>query len=444
MSAIITHATRVHTALSFIQSLEFNREPVYLFAGKIDPWENEVAPPDPKTVYDYYDSYKRDIVYIKRMNADNCMLGIKRYDWNSGTIYTEWRSDIDTTDYRNWLSPSQPPYVLVNDNGDYNVYLCISNNFGSPSTIKPSGKPTNVFTTVDGYKWKFMFNLMENIIGNFLTSNYIPVPYWVEQKSPEQIDVETNVTPGTIDNIVIANPGSGYNPSSTTVTIIGDGTGAEAVPNINTDGTINHISVINSGYGYTEAKVVITGEGADAQAIPMVSPINGHGNAALQLGAYYVLIRGSFVNDEGGLFPTKNSYRKVGLIKNVLNKSGEIVGGSGYNYFDTISLNNITGTFPYGQKIVGVQSGATAIIFEMDPPSGSVIGNMKICQRKKSFIEGEIIQLAGVQNSPIARITSITQSDIEYLSGDIIYMENVLYVSRKLSQSEIFNFSIEF
>jgi hypothetical protein len=78
---------------------------------------------------------------------------------------------------------------------EYNVYKCISNNFGSISTAKPSGKSTSIVQTADGYRWKYMYSLTDADLLKFLTTNYMAINV--------NDDVVSTAVPGTIDSIVL-------------------------------------------------------------------------------------------------------------------------------------------------------------------------------------------------------------------------------------------------
>ena len=62
-------------------------------------------------------------------------------------------------------------YVLNSDN---NVYVCIDNNGGLPSTQEPTGTDTNEYTLGDNYIWKFLYAIPSNKI-KFLDSDTIPI-----------------------------------------------------------------------------------------------------------------------------------------------------------------------------------------------------------------------------------------------------------------------------
>lgn len=67
---------------------------------------------------------------------------------------------------------------------------------------------------------------------------------------------------GGLESISIINPGYSYQENPT-VTILGDGTGATATAQINSNGTLKSITVTNKGSGYTSAIVQITAKPND-------------------------------------------------------------------------------------------------------------------------------------------------------------------------------------
>jgi hypothetical protein len=85
----------------------------------------------------------------------------------------------------------------------------------------------------------------------FSTANLVPVLYNTQ-----------------VDRVVINDPGIKYSANlQTTVSLIGDGTGAEATAFVNEAGQVADIIVTNRGNGYTYADVEIIGGGTSANAI---------------------------------------------------------------------------------------------------------------------------------------------------------------------------------
>lgn len=128
-------------------------------------------------------------------------------------------------------------------------------------------------------------------------------------------------TPNT-DSVFVISP---------TVTVIGDGSGAQAYSKLNTTtGSVDEITVINIGSGYTKADVRITsntihGSGATANAI--LSPIGGHGNDPVrELGADKLCLSVKFNSSEGisangnGYIPSNTAFRTISLLKDPILK----------------------------------------------------------------------------------------------------------------------------
>lgn len=130
-------------------------------------------------------------------------------------------------------------FYVVTD--EYNVYKCLDNNNGALSKYKPSGTQLNPIKTLDGYIWKFMYNIPINLRNKFYTDEYIPV-----------VSALTNhfYSNGTIDNLYITNRGEGY--STALVSVTGDGY-RESDPIY-----ITAAQVVNRGTGYTNPTVTFS------------------------------------------------------------------------------------------------------------------------------------------------------------------------------------------
>ena len=116
---------------------------------------------------------------------------------------------------------------------------------------------------------------------------------------------------------------------SPTVTIIGDGSGAQAYVKVNTGaGTVANVSVINVGSHYTRAKSYISatqGSGATANAI--ISPAGGHGADSIsELGGDKLMVNVKFQGSEGvsstgrGYIPANTEFRTITLLQDPILK----------------------------------------------------------------------------------------------------------------------------
>lgn len=101
-------------------------------------------------------------------------------------------------------------FYVVTD--EFNVYKCLDNNNGARSTYKPTTTTLEPIKTLDGYAWKFMYNIPINLRNKFVTGSHIPV-----------VSALTShfYSNGTIDNIFISNRGQNY--TSAIINVTGDG-----------------------------------------------------------------------------------------------------------------------------------------------------------------------------------------------------------------------------
>jgi len=128
-------------------------------------------------------------------------------------------------------------YVITDE---YNVYSCLDNNNGAISAYKPIGTTVDPISMMDGYIWKFLYNVPIALRTKFISDTYIPV-----------VTALTNqfYSNGNIENIRIDQVGSGY--TSGTITVQGDGY-LEADPMYLINSTISV-----PGTGYTSATISI-------------------------------------------------------------------------------------------------------------------------------------------------------------------------------------------
>ena len=152
------------------------------------PVESDTNPPSiGESSRNAYDTY-RNMIFLKRLNADNMRLVIPRVDWTAGTAYTAYS---ETTDMA-----GKTYYVLTTE---FNVYKCMA--ASGLSQIMPTGKSPDVISLGDGYKWKYIYSVPENDI-EFITLEYIPV-FTAHEGNDEQKEVQDTTLPGSIDSITL-------------------------------------------------------------------------------------------------------------------------------------------------------------------------------------------------------------------------------------------------
>lgn len=477
MAAIITEKFRLHNAKEFKQSATESGNAMYMFIGRPLSWTDDSNPPTPvDSLNDEYDAYA-NMTALKKVSATDVSHAIIRRDWTSGTVYDEYRHNYTSSNTANsgastlWASTF---YVVTSD---YHVYKVISNNNGAQSTVMPTGTSTNILTTADGYKWKFMYSISASDVIKFVTSDFIPVKTIGAKAGVEgevgglgtaaaddnsaQWDVENGATDGTIEHARVTAGGSSYGANGTyNVAVSGDGTSGQLQVTV-ASGAITAVTVNAVGSGYSVASIdnsllrtATSSSGTGASFDVIVSPKNGHGSDAVEeLGGNYVIVNSRLEYAEGsGDFPTDNDFRQIGLIVNPTNAGGNTLSSA-----TTLSaLNRITlatgATMPAVDDTIAnassITSGtATGKVVSVDStnryiyylPFVDSVGNYN------SFANSNGVFVGSTQKGTILASGGVSSAypEVQRNSGDIVYLENRGAVARAADQIEDIKLIIE-
>ena len=154
---------------------------------------------------DYSASYYNDwtMLFGKQFTNTNIRPVILNNIWASNTVYSM---------YDNTVANLANYYAVVNPTpgGAFNIYKCINNANGAPSTVVPDQVQSASFTKSDGYTWRYITTISAADYANFAANNYIPVV------------VNTAISAAAynysgVEVCVIRNGGSGYPSNAGTV-----------------------------------------------------------------------------------------------------------------------------------------------------------------------------------------------------------------------------------
>jgi hypothetical protein len=432
MPNIVTNKFKISNAKSFLDSYTVSGEnTLYMFLAKPDPWGVDDFPPTPVDAQQNHSKTWDEIVSLKRIIPTNMVNVIKRINWATQTVYSEYDHEDTKLLTKNF-------YVI---NRDLDVYKCIDNVGGSASTVEPTGKSLNIFTTSDGYKWKYLYTVSTSDKLKFLTDNWMPV-----RTNP---DVATVAKDGAVENIKIYNGGLDYSIYST-VTIDGDGASANILAKQNL-GVIYDFVYTNTGSKYRFANAYISdsqGAGRLANIKAILSPVNGHGyDPVLELGAYYVMLNVKAEYNEGyGDFPTGFSFRKVGIVKNPMQTGNVLANAATLSGLVGINVSNVNGTFINNEYLVGITSKANAYTVTSNVVSGNgyirYIQSFGTTENYKPFTIGEAV--IGRTSGATAIVTQSLLSEVMQDTGEILYLENREPVTRTIDQTDNLHLVIEF
>jgi hypothetical protein len=169
---------------------------------------SETNPPAVDATYRnvYYDIWK-DMISMKKFQASDVSHVIPNYAWTNNTFFYQY-DDID-------VDLDSKRFYTVTETG--NVYKCIDNNRGANSTVKPTTIDySNIESTSDGYRWKYMYTINAGEALKFRSNAYIPVKTITANDNSNQWYVQQLAGNGAINHIVVTSDGSGYLSTSNT------------------------------------------------------------------------------------------------------------------------------------------------------------------------------------------------------------------------------------
>lgn len=340
------------------------------------------------------------------------------------------------------------------------VFKCLFNNNGAPSTVKPEitlgGQlPENPYVeTGDGYRWKYLYTIPSGLKNKFFTERYMPVI-----SDPVVVN---NTEDGRIDIIEITNPGNGYFQGTTTnnyniLTVSGDGTGALLTVDI-LNGKITEVNIVDGGSGYTNATIAI----GDPLKLPatsngslraIISPPGGHGfNPLTELGSAELMMTVDFQSDVSTTYPIKaggeTDFRQIALIRNPKLANGSIGFTSLYPMYTKIYVDTPSSSSYDPDDILFVGSGgnfanatfsATVVYFD----SAENVVYVNDINGDVDLIDGE--QIYEKDNTGnYSQVFAVVKPDINILSGELLYIENRSKITRHQNQTETVKIVVEF
>lgn len=358
----------------------------YHWLGKENTWTDFLSPFIPSSTTDipgapsenfrYELHVRRDLLTAKKIKPSDVSYVVRRIDWTSNTVYDMYDDAYETvTGYGYGPAYSGATrledanfYVLTTD---YNVYKCIDNANNSPSTFMPSGTTPEIFSTSDGYKWKFMYSIPVSLRNRFLSSSFMPVSTALKAQF---------YSSGSINNISLENGGGNYNPATTIAVITGDGY-KESNPYL-----LSTLTLVDAGDNYSSVAITV--------APPFSNYVDWSSGLDVALGSYIKYTNPATTKD--------NFYYVV---------SGTKLGTSGPIH-TTGTINNGAAQLKY----VGTTATASATL------SGGAIDVV-------TLVDGGF----GYQDSPSITVSEPITKDANWVAstsvtlGDIIYHSNRYY-----------------
>ena len=503
--ALVTDNFRIYAAESFRDTLQTSNK-VYMFVGRAKTWGSTDVPPtgEPLDSFEYARTSYGDSVAFKRVDISDTALVIPRVDWidptkttgGVGRTYSMYKPDYaptKTTANGSSRLYDSNFYVM---NSDFNVYKCLYNGQnpdfprGRPSLVEPTGTSTTIIETSDSpgvysYRWKYLYTIDADNILKFVTTEFIPVL--------SNSLVKSAANSGSVDTVVIENAGSGYNNGTfTNVPIRGDyniNGGTQALCTvIVVSGSVSSVTITQAGSGYSFASIDVSlipniGNGTNANLDVVLPPNGGHGfDSVRELGAYRLMFASKLETTSAFVdFPNDLTYRRVGLVLNPTDYNTTTVCSQNTRsavkalIFPQSGAGTPSGTFVAGETITQATTNAKGLVVSYD----TITKVLKYYQDETDgTVNGDVIpfsgsnQITGSTNSytatpdstfgtssvPLTQITigvsvyelglsfvqGYANEEIELNSGEILYLDNRIPITRSADQNEELKVVIEF
>jgi len=308
-------------------------------------------------------------------------------------------------------------YVLTPDN---RVYKCIDNNNGSPSTVMPSSISSDVFSTDDGYSWKFLYRIPPNLANKFLTPYYIPV---INSLSDNFYDI------GSIGRINIESGGTNYQLGDTKIEISGDGY-------LKTNPlALTGISIIEGGEFYPSITSVqiddpITSSGDIINYVPSATPVSVVRGQFIKSGnRFFEVVRGGSlqsaitpISDPNNPFLCDDVFLQfVGetATASISVSGGVITSAQLLGKIYDIDITDLGSGYPDGYIDIAVMNGSTPIMSAVGLCKNGKL--QKIHLNSASVSYSALPDLSYVVGTPWVIDSSVSVNSVVF-NGNNIYM----------------------
>ena len=463
MPAIITKDFRVHNARQFQESFSESADVYYLAIGRPQAFANDqafndgtdTAPPTPVDSVGSIEHYVYDdLLSAKKVTSSDITLCIPRRNWTTGTTYDYYRHDYGEINSAGAVIAANSGATTLLDstfyvmNSTFDVYKCIDNDGDTASTTEPTGnKSTSVFSTADGYKWKYMYSLSASEQANFLSTDFMHL-------STESTDYST--TAGAIEHVKITAGGSGgSNGSYTNVDIRGDGSSGKATVVVSGN-AVTAVTITTAGTGYTFASIKASDfgnvSGSDIDFI--ISPPGGHASDVItELGGFFVMMNLDLTQGDGsGDFNVTNDFRRIALLRNPTDSTtGSTASASTLDATKSITFSGSPGTFQADEKITQATSGAVGFVVDFNSTTKVLryiqpqFANQGIdTNQNLTAFTGTATVTGGTSSATGTPSSHDTTPELTADSGEILYVENRKPITRASDQTENVKLIVEF
>lgn len=307
-------------------------------------------------------------------------------------------------------------------------------------------------------------------------SPLIQLDFGIGDIEGKQADVELNAIDGAIYACRIQHQGNGtYTEESTSLVVVGDGTGCQMKPVIQ-NGNIVSVIVTNPGKNYREATVHVYVEGLNtwqdltdsnvtqdfsvAIIKPIIAPKGGHGKDAInELYANTIMFTSRIINER--LYNEvllQSGYRQISIIKNILaygatalykNATGTTcvllkgeINSQNTTTFSKIQLTDINGD--QQDQYMYLDDNTKYLVIEAEEINGIYNILLQPVKTTNMPTSGNSVYINVDDTAYYFSISSVVSPTINKYSGDMIYQENKIKFAATEEQAVVVSTLIKF
>ena len=440
MTASVTNSFREHLLTLLKSDIDSDGVPYHI--GIAQPDSDASTPLNSSSIYDQ-SKFRHTLQSVKVLS--NVSYVVPTVTWQSEVQYEAYDNN----------NPIQTNFYVINSSRE--VFLCIQqgknadgsakNSFVEPTSTLANQEP-KTFETGDGYIWRYMYKMSNLAYGTFRTKTYTPVKQVTNRATtiPEeitQIGLQDSSVPGQILNIAVDNGGVNY--TNPTITISGNGSGAQffaevfdkKIVNIRCDS--NGLGDFLHGTNYDYAQVVVTdpGGGSGAKLRAVISTRDGvNKDPVSTLKCREIMLQTDFIGtEENTIVANGTDFRQVGVLKGLekYTNDSDFTGNTG-KVTKILTLGSIQAPESWidNDTFSNALQTVTAKVFDLDGTTLYYYQDEETGFENFSLNES-IINTAG----GTASIVNIVNPDVDAYSGDILYINTLASaVERSAEQTE--------
>lgn len=399
---------------SILNGISTNTTSLYAFASNPVAFSGNTPP---LIQSDYAALFTNDwqMLFGKRIQIADIVPVINNTQWVANTIYTQYDNTNTSLANKNFYVLT-PPQIM---GGPFNIYKCINNANGTPSTQMPTQVQPNSFTTADSYTWRYITSITAAEYDKFFTSLYAPC------YTNATISVSASLYSG-VENCIITNGGNGYSSYSTSNTnFVVSVSNSTLIQVQNYESQINNFYAGNGIYIYNTQSAtsqLLTVAGYVSNSIGNFVTLNAPANTAFitPLITRYLISPKVVFSSDANVAP--QAYTTINTTSNSILSIVIINTGYGISWCNVAITTN------------GSSVGTNAAVYAIVPPPGG----HGFDPASELFVSGMGISF-NFSNSELATIpTNVTYNQIGILNNPLTLNSNntpgVAYVTNTFSQ----------